>query len=35
MLIFNGVGRIGRDAETRQTNNGHSVTGFSVACDER
>ncbi len=33
MLIFNGVGRIGRDAETRHTNGGHTVTSFSAACD--
>ena len=32
MLIINGAGRIGRDAETRQTSGG-SVTSFSVACD--
>lgn len=33
MLIFNGVGRIGRDAETRTTGSGKSVTSFSAACD--
>lgn len=31
--IYAAVGRIGRDAEVRQTGNGHSVAGFPVAVD--
>lgn len=30
---WNGVGKLGRDAETTQTKNGKSVTKFSIACD--
>lgn len=29
------AGRVGRDAETRSTQNGDSVTGFTVAVDQR
>lgn len=28
------AGRLGRDAETRETQSGHKVTGFSLAVDE-
>ncbi len=31
--VYAAVGRIGRDAEVRQTGNGHSVAGFPVAVD--
>lgn len=35
MNNWNGAGRIGRDAATRQTKNGDKVTGFSLAVDQR
>ena len=34
MNVLNIAGRIGKDAETRYTADGQSVTGFSVAVDE-
>lgn len=34
MNVLNIAGRIGKDAETRHTAGGQSVTGFSVAVDE-
>ena len=33
MNVFTAVGRIGRDAEVRSTQNGTSVAGFSLAVD--
>lgn len=33
-IITSGVGRIGKDAVVRNTANGDSVTGFSVAMDD-
>jgi single-strand DNA-binding protein len=33
MNSFNGIGRIGRDAVTRQTGNGKPVTGWPLAID--
>lgn len=33
MNVFTGIGRIGRDAEVRSTQNGTSVAGFPVAVD--
>lgn len=35
MQMITIAGRIGRDAETRQTQSGDSVTSFSVAADQR
>jgi single-strand DNA-binding protein len=32
-IITSGVGRIGKDATTRHTQGGESVTGFSLAMD--
>lgn len=35
MNVWNIAGRIGKDAVTRHTSSGNSVTGFSVAVDQR
>lgn len=35
MNVLTIAGRIGRDAETRYTQSGKAVTGFSVAVDQR
>jgi single-strand DNA-binding protein len=33
-IIISGIGRIGKDAVTRHTSAGDSVTGFSLAMDD-
>ena len=35
MMVISGVGRLGKDAETRYTAGGMAVTSFSVACSEK
>jgi single-strand DNA-binding protein len=35
MMVLSGVGRLGKDAETRYTQGGMAVTTFSVACSEK
>jgi len=34
MNVFNAIGRVGKDALTRHTANGKSVTGWSLAVDK-